>query len=302
MPIYLPPLSRRRFLVSAAAAGALLPSAALAAEEAADANRWIMMADTHVWEFRDREHAKTKTNPTANFVEAVRQVLALRPRPAGLIIAGDTAHMQGNPADYDVLAAELKPLRIAGIAVHLVLGNHDHREHFYAAFPDAKPANAAVADKHVAAVATPHADWLLLDSLDQTNVTPGVLGREQMAWLGKQLDARPARPAICVAHHNPDVGASKINGLSDTKDFLAALATRKQAKAFVFGHTHRWGTGERDGLRLINLPPTAWLFDPAAPRGWVDVRFSAEGAVFTLNTLDGKHAEDGAKAEVKFAA
>ena len=49
----------------------------------------------------------------------------------------------------------------------------------------------------------PRANWFLLDSLDEPNKTPGVLGDKQVAWLGQALDARANKPAILVAHHNP---------------------------------------------------------------------------------------------------
>ena len=85
--------------------------------------------------------------------------------------------------------------------MHLVLGNHDQRENFWAAFPEAKPALPA-ADRHAAVVETPLANWFLLDSLYKTNVTPGLLGAAQLQWLAKALDAHADKPALLVAHHN----------------------------------------------------------------------------------------------------
>lgn len=298
MPIHLPPLSRRRFLHGslAAAAALALPRSAWAEETPADANRWALLADTHVWQSRDGEHGGTK--PTPNFIEAVRQITALRPRPAGAIFAGDCVFLQGEPEDYRVLAAEVKPLRTAGLGVHFALGNHDHREHFWTAFPEAKAPAPPVRDKHTGIVETPHANWLLLDSLDKTKVTPGLLGEDQLAWLARTLDQRPDKPAIVLEHHNPDIANGKLSGLRDTKALYEVIAPRKQVKAYVFGHTHHWGVSHYEGIHLINLPPTAWVFDPTQPRGWVDVHLAANSATFELLTLDGKHPKHGEKAEL----
>ena len=300
MPIHLPPLTRREFLAgSLAAAGSAAVPQTLRADEPVDRDRFILMADSHVWEFRDREYRKTV--PTANFIEAVRQIVALRPRPAGVMLAGDCVHLVGNAADYTVLAAEVKPLRAAGLSVSLSLGNHDHREHFWDAFPEVKPNGAPpVETTHVAVVETPRANFFLLDSLNKTNITPGLLDEKQIAWLAKELDARADKPAIIVAHHDPQRDLPKISGLLDTKAFYDVIVPRKQVKAYVFGHTHRWGVTKHEGIHLVNLPPTAWVFDATQPRGWVDLRLSDGGMTLILNTLEGKHEKHGEKAELTY--
>lgn len=302
MPIHLPPVSRRGFLAGSLAAGAALSSQRLLADSpAVDAHRFVLMADTHVWEFRDREHRQTK--PAENFAAAIRQIVALRPQPAGVLLAGDCVYIQGNPGDYEVLAAEVDALSQAGIAVSFALGNHDHRQNFWTAFAAKRPkAEPPVAERHVGVVETPRANWFLLDSLDKTNVTPGLLAERQLLWLANELDARAAKPAIIVAHHDPQQGAVKLSGLLDTPAFYDVIVPRKQVKAYVFGHTHRWTLGQHEGIHLINLPPTAWLFDEKQPRGWVDVALRDDGLTLVLNTLDGQHAKHGEKHELAYRA
>jgi len=300
MPTHVSTISRRRFLAGSLAAGAglLWPRPAVAAEPPVDPNRWALLADTHVWEHRDRLHGGVK--PAENFALARRQILALRPRPAGVIITGDCVYIQGKPGDYAVLAEEVEPFRRAGLPVHFVLGNHDHRENFYRAFPGTKPAGEApVPGKHVAMLPAPHANWFLLDSLQRTNYTPGRLGRAQLAWLAKALDARRDKPALLVMHHNPDP-TGKSEGLQDTAALMEVLLARKNVKAYVFGHTHRWQLGRREGIHLINVPATAWLFDKAQPRGWLDVKLHPGGATLVLNSLDGRHPKHGETVELKW--
>jgi len=306
MPISLPPISRRRFLAGSLAAGAaaLLPDGLRAAQQPADPRRWILLADTHIAENRDQVRRGVK--PAEGFVQTRREILALPARAAGVLVAGDCVYLEGKPGDYRVLAEEVKPLRQSGLPLHFALGNHDNRGNFSAAFADALPkpaggppvANPPVADKYVALLETPHVNWFLLDSLVKTNHTPGELGKVQLDWLARSLDARADKPAIVLAHHDPDNGLG--NGLLDTKAFFEVLAPRKQVKAYVFGHTHRWQLSEHYGIHLINLPATAWVFAAAEARGWVDATLTADGINLELHCLDPKHPKHGEKAELKW--
>jgi len=283
VPIHLPPLSRRTFLKSTLAAGALAAVPGRAdAKPTVDPNRLALLADTHVW--ANTEDPCKGVKPAETCRAALDQVLACSPRPANLVIVGDLAHLHGRPGDYAVLKDLLDPVRRGGVAVHLVLGNHDHRANVYAAFPQAKPPGApAVAGKHVAVVHTPLADLVLLDSLNETNATPGLLGDAQRAWLGRTLDA-PGKPAFVMAHHNPDT-REKPSGLVDTPALFKALALRTRAKVYAFGHTHRWSYRQHGDVHLVNVPATAHLFDKKQPRGWLDARIETGGARVTLNVL-----------------
>ncbi len=298
MPIHIPPVSRRRFLQSslAAAAGLMLPREAWADERPVDPDRWALLADTHVWEHRDGSRHGTK--PADNLVQAVAEILALDPRPAGVILAGDTVYLEGHAADYAMFRQLIQPIREAGIPLHVALGNHDHRANFRAAFADLAPPHPPVFEHHVAVVETPRANWFLLDSLDKTNVTPGLLGKPQLDWLAGALDARPGKPAMLLAHH--DLGTPQ--GLRDTDALLAVAAGRKQVQAYFYGHTHAWHVGKQGAVRLVNVPATAWLFDPRQPRGWLDVRFGDRGATLALSALDKKHPKHAERVELAWQA
>jgi 3',5'-cyclic-AMP phosphodiesterase len=311
MPITLPPISRRRFLGSSlagAAAAALLPQWLRAADAAIDPHRFVLLSDIHI--DADRTFAKSETNVWNTLHQAVGEIIATSTatRPAAVLVNGDLAHHQGNPEDYATVLDGLKPLRTGGLTLHLAMGNHDHRPNFWKAMPADEARQPGVADRQICVVEAPRANFIMLDSLDKTAGTPGVLGAAQLAWLGKTLDARTDKPAIVFVHHDPDPRTpeqkkdpkSKGGSLTDTQAFFDVILPRKQVKALVFGHTHDWHHLERDGVQMVNLPPTAWLFKAGRPRGWVDLNLTETGATFELRSLDIKHPQHGEKLDLKW--
>jgi 3',5'-cyclic AMP phosphodiesterase CpdA len=293
MPIHLPPLSRRRFLAGSLAAGAGLFVHRFAGGEEAggvDPDRIVLLSDTHI--AADPMKVNLGTNVTDNLKRVVAQVVGLRPRPAAVFVNGDCAFGTGEAGDYAQFVKLIAPLREAGLHVYLGLGNHDNRERFWAGVGPQEKRAKEIEDRQITVVETPRANWLMLDSLDQTNKTPGVLGAQQLKWLAAALDARADRPAVVVVHHQPDYG-DKVSGLTDTRALMDVLAPRKQVKALIYGHTHNWARADREGIHGINLPPTAYPFQKTRPSGWVDVRLADAGATFSLNALDEKHPEHG---------
>lgn len=287
-------LSRRGFLAGSLSAGVAALSfqrRLWSAEVPVDPNRFVLLADTHVCE--DRNKVLRETNPYDRFQEARQQYQAVEKRPAGLILAGDCVFLKGEPGDYERLKELVAPI---AMPVTFAMGNHDHREHFWAAFPEQHAKGAPVADRHVTLIEAPHADWFVLDSLDKTNSTPGRMGETQLKWLAAELDRRPDKPALVVAHHYPltkDDPAKVKSALLDTDGLYEVILPRKRVKAYVFGHSHRWERSTIDGLHLVNLAALAWLFDPKQPRGWCDAQLKPDGMRLTLQCLDATHAAHG---------
>lgn len=304
MPISIVPASRRDFLRASLVAGAACwsPRNLFAADVSSpiDPDRVALFSDTHVWEKRDE--MVREVNMAKNLEQACRESLEGERRPAHTLVCGDCAYLTGETADYTVLIDLLKPLREAQVPVHLVLGNHDHRERFRAALPsDDAGEKAGLAERHVMIVPTPRANWFLLDSLDVTNKTPGVLGDAQRQWLAKALDAHADKPAIVMVHHTPDE-RPMTPGLVDTPALFETLLPRKHVKAIFFGHSHVWSVTQREGLHLVNLPPTAYVFDKKHPNGWVDATLAADGMRLRLHCLDKSHAANGQTHELKWRA
>ena len=215
-------------------------------------------------------------------------LLALPKRPAAVLINGDLALRDGQPGDYRYLARLIQPLRDAGLAVHLTMGNHDAREVFYEVLSSEKPAQPLVSAKHVTVVQTPRANLFLLDSLQKVMIAPGELGQEQIAWLGKALDAHRDKPAVIVAHHNPRLGGDPLHfpgGLIDSEPLWDLLATRRHVKAYVHGHIHFRSLAKHQDIHIINTPATSYVGNPqTSTTGWTMARLRDDGMTITTHT------------------
>lgn len=289
--------TRRQFLRETVGTLTILSASPLSASSGC--SHWALASDTHI----DADPAKVArgVTMTGNLRSAASQILAESSRCEAVFINGDCAYLQGLPEDYRQFRSLLQPLRDAHLDVHMTLGNHDHREHFRQAFPQADPAPGPVAEKHLSVIRTPLVNWFLVDSLQKVNEVTGNLGEAQLRWLDTALDQFPDQPAIILGHHNPQLvpevgkdGKPRITGLSDTPAFLDLLHRKPQVKAYVFGHTHKWEvTRTAQGLHLVNLPPVAYVFDSTRPNGWVHATVDRESIHLTLRSLNPAHPEHG---------
>lgn len=302
MPIHLPTLSRREFLKRSLVAGAALAASPglLAAARRADSSSVALLADTHI--AADRARVVREVNMTQHLQTVTQELLELPRRPAGVFILGDCALSSGESGDYATLMELLNPLQAGGLPVHLALGNHDHRENFWEAVKAQKAAKRPMVDRHVAMVGTSHVNWFMLDSLERTLQTPGLLGQAQFDWLTRTLDANRRKPAIILVHHNPGTGENNT-GLKDTAALLEITRPRKQVKAWIFGHTHQWSvTEDASGIHLVNLPPVAYIFRQGNPSGWVRATTRRDGLRLELRSVDAQHRQHGQVVDLKWRA
>jgi 3',5'-cyclic AMP phosphodiesterase CpdA len=302
MPIHLPSISRRRFLLRTLAGGAglaIAPNLARGADNAGGDN-WVLMADTHI--AGDEAAVSRGVNMAGHLVTAVRSVTSLSTPVQGVFILGDCALDSGESPDYATFVKLLGPVRQRGMSVHIALGNHDHRERFWDGLPAEKAVKRPVADRQTALVRSAKVNWFMLDSLEKTLVTPGFLGSDQLAWLAAALDENADRPAVVVLHHNPGRLAN-VEGVRDTEAFLEVLRPRKHVKACFFGHTHRWSvTQDESGIHLVNLPPVAYVFREGDPSGWIRATIAGAGAKLELNCIDPAHKAHGLTTELRWRA
>ncbi len=304
MPIHRNPTSRRDFLKVTAAMGGVATIFAAAPASSAEANqptRMALLSDTHIPSSPDTE--ANGVNMTDNLQRAIADICKLQAPPSHLIINGDCAHLKGLPGDYANLAACLAALDDAQIALHVTMGNHDDRQPLHDALSNQRPAdNPAVMSKHISVIETPYANLFLLDSLTRVNLVTGELGAAQVQWLAHELDARQDKPAIVMAHHNPQFTApaegKPWTGISDTKELFQVLDASKHVRAFFYGHSHNWTHSRREHFHMINLPPVAYVFSPGRPNGWVWAELTEDSMSLELNTFDPKHPQSGERLDV----
>lgn len=251
-----------------------------------ESDHLALLSDTHI--SQNREEMNRGIAMYQNLARVREEVLNWDRQPRAVLISGDCAYLEGKAADYEVLLESLEPYRAAGLPVHLMLGNHDHRERLWEGISWAAPQQPAIEHRHITVLELPQANWFLLDSLIETNFTPGRFGEEQLRWLATALDMRTDKPAVIMAHHQPQADESGY-GLQDTGALMKVLEPRRHVKAYFFGHTHRWEQREQAGIHLINLPPVAYTFRQGDPAGWVQCVVGPAGATLRLRSLTPEH-------------
>jgi 3',5'-cyclic-AMP phosphodiesterase len=293
MPFFLLPSSRgvtrREFLsgLAGATAAGVMAQGSFAATS--NAPPWYaLISDTHI--AADANAVARGQCMAENLRAVVADVVDQEPSPLGAIIDGDLALADGQSGDYRTFLKILDPLRRANIPLYLGLGNHDDRAHFRDVFGMKPPEDTDVVDKHVGILEGPSTRIVILDSLTQANVTPGLLGDRQRRWLAQALDADKRTPTWIFVHHN--LSATEPNALTDTEAFLAVIQPRRQVKAVVYGHTHQWARREQDGLQIINLPAVAYPFTNDQPLGWCRMTPTTDGAELQLRCVGGVRKDD----------
>ena len=325
MPVYLPPISRRHFLKGSLAASAFMIAGGCATRKpTASGQSWALLSDIHI--AADPNLVHNNANMTRNLQAVAEEVVAWPEPLSGVLINGDLAFNSGAVEDYMAVLGLLRPVRERGLPVHLALGNHDHRDHFWATLPEEKSTDANLPERQTAIVRTPHANWFVLDSLIETRETPGRLGSAQREWLARALDENADKPALIAIHHQPALsgaaGSLLENGaqmmgvlrplesligaagsLEDTAELMEILRPRRHVKAYFFGHTHRWAVDhDETGLCLVNFPPVAYLFEDGRPNGWVHARLQPKGARLELRCLNREHKNHGQVVNLEWRA
>ncbi|MBI4660474.1 MAG: metallophosphoesterase [Verrucomicrobia bacterium] len=287
-------MSRRRFVrrsAEAFATAALASQTRLfprAAEPAASGKsiHLALLSDTHIpADRKGGEHRKFL--PWENLKAVVPQVI--QARPEGVILNGDAARLTGELGDYQELKYLLGPL--AAVApIYIGLGNHDHRENFAKIFYQHPGERQEVKDKHVLIMEWPAVRLILLDSLLYVDRVAGLLGKVQREWLAQYLEKSDQRATVLFVHHT--LGDAD-GDLLDTERLFRLVRPHKQVKAIFYGHSHKYAFAEEAGIQLVNLPAVGYNFEDAEPVGWVDARFTAEGADLTLKAFGGNQSGDG---------
>jgi Icc protein len=280
-------IDRRGFLRTALSAGF---AARLQAESAAP-SRWALLSDLHC-----PADLKDVYRGFYSHENLRKAAVAVAKSPAQFCaISGDLARLTGLPADYETFRELMRPV-LDKMPVALALGNHDHRANFEKAFPTPQGIRQKVARKVVLSFEWSDLRAVFLDSLLETNVTPGQLGTAQRHWLADYVRA-DERPALLFVHHD---FRDEDGSLVDAPKLLETIAPLTQVKAVFYGHSHEYRVETRQGIHLVNVPSTAYNFRDQDPVGWMEMTLSKTGARLLLKATAGNTRMDGTEASLQW--
>ena len=192
------------------------------------------------------------TDPAWRLGRALAAIEAGHGDAAFVVVTGDLAHA-GEPAAYRGLGEQLERLRRPA---HLVLGNHDDRAAFRAAFP----ATPVTADGFVQyAFEAGGLQHVVLDTLEPGASWGGLCAR-RATWLADTLARSAPAPVLLYMHHPPcAVGLPALDriALRDAGPLREALQPhRPRLRHLFFGHLHRPLAGSWLGLPMSTVRGT----------------------------------------------
>lgn len=200
---------------------------------------------------------------------AIEALVALVPQPDILLATGDLVD-RGDPASYARLRQAFAGLPFP---VHFCLGNHDRRESFAQAFPEAQFIDGFL--QYV--IDTPELRMVVLDTLEEGR-HGGAFCEVRAEWLRARLDEEQDKPTLIVQHHPPvEVGIAWMN-TDPTEPWVERLGTclkgRDNVIGLVCGHIHRAITTQWHKVGVVTCPSTApqvaldlRAIDPDVPDG-----------------------------------
>lgn len=189
-------------------------------------------------------------DPVDNFRSCLAHVETHQADADRVIVTGDLTH-HGRAESYAKLRDMLESSSLQGkLAPRLLIGNHDNRENFQAAFPQAQcDENGFVQWTEQTAAGL----FVYMDTV-KAGVHSGSFDAPRQSWLAGVLDeARQAsRPAYLFMHHNPTsvhVANADVIGIEEEVELKALLAQyRDTVRHMFFGHCHFTLSGTAAGI------------------------------------------------------
>jgi len=207
--------------------------------------KFIHFTDTHLVAPGEKLHG---IDPLKRLQECLAHIAANQKDAEFCVITGDLAD-RGEPEAYQALHDELVKLPLK---TYLILGNHDHRENFFTAFPNKTRDEQGFVQsclKHECG------DFLFLDTLDQGQHTGGYCSARQ-GWLTRRLADAKDRDVYLFMHHPPfPIGMPPLDdiGLANPKEFANVVGAYNRVKHIFFGHVHRPVSGSWRGIPFSTL-------------------------------------------------
>ncbi|GHA52226.1 3',5'-cyclic adenosine monophosphate phosphodiesterase CpdA [Amylibacter ulvae] len=252
----------------------------------------LVMTDIHLCEAGE---TIIGLDPLDQFQRALDHAAKTHPDAKALFLTGDLTHA-GTPAQYQALKSAIDGYPIP---ITLLIGNHDEREPFLAAFPNAPQAP----DGFIQSVQTIGDDVIItLDtvdrSLDSLMGHAGFLCPARLAWLEQQLiNAGDARVLLFLHHPPHDIGFPGMDmiRIRNGDELLALLNRFPNVAHFFAGHVHRTISGTTQGQSFSMFKSTChqmpMVTDVCDPSLSVEEP-AAYGIIFVSNDSIVVHSED----------
>ncbi|MDH3693063.1 MAG: phosphodiesterase [Gammaproteobacteria bacterium] len=207
--------------------------------------KFIHFTDPHLVTPGEKLHG---IDPLQRMQECLAHIATNQKDAEFCVITGDLAD-RGEPEAYQALHDELAKFPLK---TYLILGNHDHRENFFTAFPNKTRDEIGFVQS---CLQHEFGDFLFLDTLDQGQRTGLYCGHRQ-AWLSNCLSETKDRDVYLFLHHPPfPIGIPPLDdiALSNPREFAEVLRTHDRIKYLFFGHVHRPVNGSWHGVPFSTL-------------------------------------------------
>ncbi|MFL6843350.1 MAG: phosphodiesterase [Allosphingosinicella sp.] len=220
---------------------------------------------------------------------ALRTLREMVPRPDLLLATGDLADAGDDREAYERLK---EAVAVLPFPVFYALGNHDGRDAFRDAFPEAPMPDGflqyAIEDHDLRI--------LVLDTLEEGR-HGGNFCETRAAWLRARLEEAPNQPTLIVLHHPPIESGLSWMTENPAAEWIgrleAVVAAHPNIVALIAGHLHRPVVTRWAGTTLAVCPSTAPQvaldfapIDPEAPDGRAMI--VADPPWFAIHRWDGK--------------
>ena len=257
-----------------------------------DLRKLLVFTDIHV---KQPGQEIIGIDTSERFAEALAHATAHHPDAERLIILGDLSH-SGKPEEYETVKSALQDI---SIPVHLMMGNHDNRDAFLNAFPNAAQNEDGFVQE---VIEMGDVTAILMDSLDGPPFSKthhgGKLCENRLAWMDAQIAAHPDKTILLCIHHPPfNVGFPGMDAikLADAADVLARIRAHPNPIHILSGHVHRTISGSANAVGFTMFKSIAHqmplVFDSDDPS--ISVR---EPGAYGIVLIDGPdviaHSED----------
>ena len=188
-------------------------------------------------------------NPFERLEACLQDIAAHHSDAAFCFISGDLTD-RGEVEAYQGLKERLAAFPLKTV---LMLGNHDSREEYFEAFPDA-PRDEHGFAQQVVDYGTRR--FVFLDTFSEPFNSAGWLCEHRQAWLRTQLESAPGEVFIAMHHPPFDVDISYMDRikLEQHEAFGEILAAHNTVRHLFFGHVHRAVFGSWRGVAYSALP------------------------------------------------